>query len=309
MPVYNAQPGRISSVDVARPGQITSVGNSNGSQTTNFLNTGNAAVASTDDFLAKYKALLAGINKTPAPVYAPKLDFAAINSQARQSAENAVNPYYTKTLNDFLTQQSAQRQQQQTQTETNIKNIGDTLKQTQEDIATSTQRTTEDVAKNQAEVDQTADEFQTDTGSAFDVSRRAEAAAVAKAGLTGGLGAQQKEASQTSRNTAEKRQTGKFDEAKEKQELFKARTFEDLTKTGTRAVTSAEKSTKQAKFDLDTYIQNQGFQETNKRNETETQRQNAIYDKQEEQRKLLTQQFIAKIANPAKRQAAQVAYG
>lgn len=269
----------------------------------------NQAKTDVTDSTQAYQSLLAQIKAANQQVYAPKLDLAAINAQARQSAENAVNPYYTKTLNDFLSRQAAQRQQQQTQYETGIKNLEDNLKQTLEDSQQQQQRTTEDVAQNQGQINQTADEFQTDTGSAFDIARRAEAAAVAKAGLTGGLGAQQAEASQLTRNTAEKRQEGQFTEQRVQQELFKARTFEDLTKAAERAKTSAEKGKTAAKFDLDTYIQNQNFETEAERNTLEAQRLQGIGNEQQNQARLLVNSFINKISNPAQRQAAIQTYG
>lgn len=267
-----------------------------------------AGQASVDDSKAQWEALMRQItaaNRPPPQVYAPKLDFAAVSAQARQAAEGNVNPFYTKTLNDFLTQQAAKRQQQQTLHDTNVQNIEDTLKQTLEGNDISKARTAEDVATNQAQINTTADQNQTDTGQAFDASRLA----LAKTASTGGLGAQQLEAAQTNRNTSEQRQEEGFTQKRQEQELFKTRSFEDLARSGALAGTSAEKGKKAANFDLDTYIQNAGFTEQDKRNELEQARLQAVSGEEDKQQKIITNNWINSIADPAQRQAALQAYG
>lgn len=238
-------------------------------------------------------------------VYAPKLDVAAISAKARAAAEGAVNPFYTKQLTDFLAKQAAQKQQQQTQYQTNIKNMEDTLKQTLEQNAITGARTGEDVAQNIAEVNQTADEFQTDTGQDFDQARLE----VARQASTGGLGAQKTEGAQAARNTQESRQVQKFQTAKQEQELFKSRTFDDLARSGKLAKEGTEKGKAAAKFDLDSYIQNAGFVEKETRNQLEQQRLQAIGQEQGNQSKLLFNQYLAGISDPAKYEAAVRTYG
>ena len=242
-------------------------------------------------------------------VYAPKLDFAAINSQARSAAENAVNPYYTKTLNDFLTQQAAKRTQYETQNATNVQNLQDTLKQTLEANALSKERTGADVALNQEQINTQNDQNQQDTGTQFEDQRLADAKALATAGILGsGAGNRATATNAANANTAEGRQNAKFQEQRNQQELFKTRTFEDLAKSGELATANTAKGEKQAKFDLDSYIQNLGFEEQNQRNSLEQQRLSAVGQEQQNQQQLLVNNFINSIADPAKRQAALQAY-
>lgn len=241
----------------------------------------------------------------PAPVYAPKLDVAAVSARARAAAEGAVNPFYTKQLNDFLAKQAFQRQTQKTQYETNVKNMEDQLKNTLEQNEITKTRAGEDVAENIAEVNQTADEFQTDTGQAFDEARLEQARNVS----TGGLGQQQVAGTQQARNTQETRQVQKFKQAKEQQELFKTRTFDDLARSGKLASEKTTEGKKQAKFDLDTYLQNTEFEEKETRNALEQQRLEAIGREQGNQAKLLFNQYLAGISNPAQYQAAVQTYG
>ncbi len=246
----------------------------------------------------------------PAPVYAPKLDIAALNAKARASAEGAVNPYYTKVLNEFLAQQAVQRQQRQTQYQTDVTNIQDTLKNTQEANKLAGERTTEDVANNRADINLNADQFQQDSGQQFDAARTQQAGDVAQAGLTGsGLGNKAQAATQTNRNQTENRQAQKFQEQHNQQEMFKGRTFADLIKSSADAAVSAEKGKTAVKFDLDNYLQNAQYQEQQQRNSLEQDRLAKIADEQRNQARLGFNQYLAGITDPAKLVAATQTYG
>lgn len=245
----------------------------------------------------------------PAIVRPPRLDIAATQAKARKQAEGAVNPFYTKQLNDFLAQQAAQRQQQQTAYDTSVKNLQDQLTETLKSNEITGKRTTEDVAQNQADINQGADVFQTDTGQAADAARIAQARELAQSGLTGGLGAQQKEAATTQRNTAEKRQEQEFQKNRQEQELFKTRTFEDLARSGELATKATAKGKKAAKFDLDVFIKNQGFQEKSTRQSLEQQRLEAIQRDQQTRQANAYAQYLAGIRDPAQLLAAQQLYG
>lgn len=245
----------------------------------------------------------------PPVIRPPKLDYAAVQSQARASAEGAVNPYYTKQLNDFLAQQSAQKQQKQTEYDTSIQNLQDQLKNTIEGNQISQTRTAEDVAQKQADINQGADQFQTDTGQAFDANRIAQARQLAAGGDIGGLDAQQQEGAQLQRNTAEKRQEQQFQQQRNAQELFKTRTFEDLARSGDLATQAEAKGEKAAQFDLNSYMQNAGFAEQNKRGELEAQRLQAVAAEQQNQAKLAYQRYLANIRDPAQLAMASQIYG
>lgn len=245
----------------------------------------------------------------PPIVRPPKLDFAAVQAKARADAEGAVNPYYTKQLNDFLAQQAARRQQQQTQYETSVKNLEDQLSNTIAGNEITKGRTTEDVAQNVADINQSADIFQTDTGTAADANRIAQARELAQSGLTGGLGAQQAETAQTQRNTAEKRQEQEFQKNRTQQELFKTRTFEDLARSGELATKATEKGKTAAKFDLDAFIQGQGFEEQRTRSSLEADRLQAISREQGNRSKLAFNQYLANIRDPQQLLLASQIYG
>jgi hypothetical protein len=247
---------------------------------------------------------------TPPQVYAPALDLNALYSRAGATAANNVNPFYTKQLNDFVAQQATARQQQQQQTDTNIKNLQDALAQTLETNATTGTRTTEDTATQEAQNAVTADQRQQDQGTAFDAARANEATALANSGLTGsGLGAKQQTTSEQLHATTESRQAQADQNAKNSLELSKARTFEDLGQSNKYATTGEAKGEAQAKFDLNKFITGQTADLQNTQNSLEQQRLQALATEQRNQAKIALNNFIQGISNPAQRQAAYATYG
>jgi hypothetical protein len=260
--------------------------------------------------LASTRALIASLSNGYQPqVYAPNLDYAGITAKARKQAARAVNPYYTKVMGDFLAQQGALKKQQVAQSQTEQQNIEDQLKQTLEGNDISKARTGEDVAQNISQINTNADQFQTDSGQQFTADRLQQAKQISQSGLTGGLGAQQKEAVQTAQNTAEGRQTQQFQQQKFDQELTKARTFEDLARSGAIATKGAEKGKKQVQVDLANFLTNQKFETKKGKRNIKEERLQKLAQKQSDYGKLAVNRFIRSISDPAKRAAAQSAYG
>lgn len=242
--------------------------------------------------------------------YAPALDLASINSQARAKAEANVNPYYTKQLQTFLQKQAFQRGVQQKQTQMNIEGLNENLQNTLQAGEIDKTRTAEDVATNLNKINTKADEFQQDTGEQFNDARIQQAKQIASQGLTqSGIGSQQQLATQSKRNTVEGRQSAEFQQQKDVQNLFKTRTFEDIARSGGLAKKAKERGVKQAEFDLNNYIKNQEFELESEKLSLESQRLQRIAQETSAQGGMLVNQFIQSIANPAQRQAAAQAYG
>lgn len=263
--------------------------------------------SSLDDYIKSLNAQLAAANQK---VYAPALDTNAIYSQARTTAAANVNPYYTKMLNDFITQQGVVRGQQEQQTQTNIQGLQDQLAELTAGNAVTGQRATEDTATNIAGIDQGADYRQTDQGTAFDTNRTDEAVKLAGSGLTeSGIGAHQQATTQATHDTTETRQADADQHAKDAAILTKARTFEDIATSNTNATSAEGKGEKQAKFDLDKFITGQSGDLQQAQGAIESQRQSALASEEGNQTKILVNNFISSIANPAQRQAAIQTYG
>lgn len=299
----------ISSVGYAVPGQ-------NGAPTLYPASSPapvSAAVTANNSLQDQTTALLAQIqaltNAQQRQVYAPALDFASINAQARAAAEANVNPYYTKQLNDFLAEQSAKTSQEQAASAQNIQDLKDTLTNTLSANQTAGDRATQDTATNEDQINQGADQFQTDSGTQFASDRIAQAKDLAAKGLTGGLGAQQEEAAAGAHDTTEARATATSDQAKQAQELLKSRTFEDLATSGSLATQAETKGENAVNVSLNDFLQNTGYDTQNEENTLEQQRLAAVSTEQSNQSKLLVNNFINSIADPAQRQAALTAYG
>lgn len=259
---------------------------------------------------ANIGSIYGGSTGAPPPVYAPKLDIASTFSQARSQAEGAVNPFYTKQLNDFLAQQAAQKQQTETQTATNIKNYQDTLQQALDANAVTGARTTEDTALKQSNINTANDQNQVDTGTAFENQRLADATKLATGGVIGtGAGNRATGVATADRNTTEGRQNDAFQQSRDQAELFKNRTFEDLTTSSKNATGAEAKSENQANFDLQSFIQNQGFQEQTQRNDLEQKRLQAVASEQQNRAKIIFNNYLAGIKNPAQYAAAVNTYG
>lgn len=243
-------------------------------------------------------------------VLAPRLDVGAINAQARSSAENAVNPLYTKQLNEFLAQQSVLKQQHQTQTATDIQNLQDQLKNTLANNETSRGRAITDEATNQGNINIQNDRNQVDTGNSFEDQRIADAKAQAAGGTLGSnAGNRQTTLATDNRNLTEGRQNQDFQAQRDQQALLKGRSLEDLLNSDTLGTQAEGKGETQANFDLNNYIQGLGYQEQTTRNSLEQERLQRVAQETQNQAKLGFNNYLSTIKNPAQYAAAVSTYG
>lgn len=261
------------------------------------------------DSQAQINSLLAEI-KAQQAAFAPPLNLSSIYTQAGNTAAANVNPYYTKQLNDFIAQQAQDLTTQQQQSSMNIANLQTQLQNTIQGNAITAGRNQEDTATKGQDIATAADQQNVDEGAAFDQARIAQAKQLASQGLTtSGVGAQQVLGSETARNTTEARQAAQTTEAEQQNQLLSTRTLEDLGRSNDLATQSEGQGEQQANFDLNNYIANQGTQLSSEKDTLEGQRLAAVSAETTNQAKLLVNQFIQSISNPAQRQAAVNAYG
>lgn len=254
--------------------------------------------------------LLSSISGGSQAVYAPKLDWNAINAQARRGAQGAVNPWYKKQLQRTLSNFKNLRATRQKEYKMNVEDIQAELNKTLEESDINRTRTTEDVNTNIADVNTSEDQFQTDTGAEFDEARMAIAGDVAEAGLVGsGLGSQKQTQAVNQRNTQEGRQQAEFQQKRDQQQLFKTRTFEDLLRGDELAKGSAGRSKKREKFDLDSYIKQSKYDEGTEKIKLEGERLSRLISEEDRRAALLTRAWIENLRDPAQRDAAYKAYG
>lgn len=267
---------------------------------------------------AAWEALLKSFSQAPAQPAAANYDVAAANARARAAAEGAQNPLYSKYLNQFLDNARLQQKQEQQKTDMINKELDQSLARTTADTATNKTRTTEDVSANMGQINTAADEFQTDSGTENAIARIEEARNLAASGQTGGLAAQQQETTQANRNTSEKRQEAQFQTKRDEQQIFKARTFEDLGKALTRKTEDTATGKKKAKFDLDVYISQYGVGKDIKSSgynvkafadKNEQARQQAIAESQQEYARKNFEQFVSTLTNPGQALATRQKYG
>lgn len=237
-------------------------------------------------------------------------DFAAIKAQSRAAAEANVNPYYTDQLNAFLGRQAAAKSQQQVQTDLSIKDAQDQLKQIQDANQVTGQRATEDTATNEGQINQTADQRQTDQGSQFDTENIANQIAAARNGLTGsGIQGGANATAQSKFNTTESRQAQGDQQAIDHAELAKARTFEDLATSNKNATGAEGKAENAAQINLTDFITNQGLDEAQYRSDQATKYQADLLQHQQDEQKIAYNNFFQTIANPAQKAAFARTYG
>lgn len=268
----------------------------------------NASQQQNSDQTAQVNALLASL-KAQQNAYAPPLNLTDIYNQASTTAQANVNPYYTKQLNDFVAQQAQAKAQQQQQTQMNIQNLQDQLTNTLAANQTSGARTAQDTLANEQQAGIKADQTQQDQGTQFDQARIAQAKQLAGQNITtSGTGAQQVLGSETDRNTQEARQAADLQQQNQQAELLKSRTFEDLATSGALAQQTETKGETQANFDLNNYIQGQASDLTKEQGTLEQQRLQQVGTETTNQAKLLVDQFIQSISNPAQRAAAAAQY-
>lgn len=217
------------------------------------------------------------------------------NWQAAQSAaERAVNPLYDKYLNDFLAQTAAKKSTKQREFNLNLETIGQEKDYTLGENQVQRGRTAEDVTSALEKIGKNEEVFQTDEGQQFDTNYRKAAEELAAGGMaTSGIGKQSTADQIRLRNVSSQRQLDEFQGQREAKNLFKTRTFEDLTRGDNRATQLAESKTKAAQFDLDKYLEDLGFEETKFRQENEFQRLQSVFQESQTREKTGVEQFLA----------------
>lgn len=313
--VGNAQPGRITGVGNATPGNITGVDVAHPGVLSN-LRAAVAAPGAFDQSIAAQNAQLDALRQQNSllasmrPAAPAKVDYAAINAQARRQAEESVNPLYTKQLNDMLAREAAKRQRAQEDYNLGVQNIQQQLEQTQGSNLQQRGRTAEDVATNLGQINTAADQFQTATGQQFDEQRLAQAAQLASAGLTtSGIGQQQIQQAANQQNMSEQQKEQDLQAQRTSQAVLKARTFEDLAQSDVLAGKQAEKGKAATKLNLDRLIEDIGYEQDQSQQEIQQKRLADIAARTQDYSKLGFNNYLQTIRDPRILAATAQAYG
>ena len=208
----------------------------------------------------------------------PKLIYRDTNAawqNAQNTAATSVNPVYSDYLNNFMTKQANALSQTTAQTGVN-KTASDTnLVQTNQDIATSGERTAQDTASAIAQNRANETNWQTSEGNTNTAAEDQARLALGDQGIMG-RGAGQLDTSKIARNAASDLQTTNFANERDTKTLLESRTFADLATKGTRA--TEQNVTEKANLDrqLTDFIVNQGTDLTGFKSTNEQARLDAL---------------------------------
>lgn len=232
--------------------------------------------------------------------YQPKLptfDVLGNYNRARSTAESAVNPLYQKYLTDFLAAQQMRKGNKQQETELAKQANATNLSQTLAESAVNRGRAAEDTATAIGQLNVQEGQMQQDTGTQFDIDRRAAAEANAASGLTtSGIGRNNMFVQEEQRNISEDRQVKEFENQRQAKQLFKSRTFEDLARGDENAKTISSQRDASAQFDLDSYLEELAAEETQYRLDNEVKRLGDINSQTQTYASQGTQAFLASLA-------------
>jgi hypothetical protein len=232
--------------------------------------------------------------------YQPKLakfDVMGNFNRARSSAEQAVNPLYEKYLRDFLAKQQIQKENKGGEVNLRKQSNAMELAQSLAESGVNRGRTVEDTAAAIDKLNEQEGQMQQDTGTQFDVDRRALAEDIAARGMTStGIAGGQMFDQQNMRNISEERQVKEFTNQREAKKLFSMRTLEDLARGDENAKQISSQKDTEAQFDLDAYLRELAADETQFRTENEVKRLGDINSQAQTFERQGTQQFLASLA-------------
>jgi hypothetical protein len=232
----------------------------------------------------------------------PYFDIAGSYANARQKAENAVNPVYVKKLNDYLERKKVQQNRAIQDRDTTQKRLDEALSEALTGSQIGRTRTSEDVERNVESINNQEDFFQTSEGTAFDRAIRALSGQVAASGMaTSGLGQQQIQEAQTDRNLESGQQVEQFTGQREAQEIFKTRTFEDLGRADESATKKTAIGKEDAQRSFDRYIEDLDYEEKSTRNTLESERLLSMLQETGNQQRLSFNDFIASLTGQGAR--------
>lgn len=221
-------------------------------------------------------------------------DVAGAYARARSAAEGAVNPFYTKKLNDFLAGQEVKKTRAQEDTATASRDVQQALQDATDASALARERTGQDVTTKLGDIGSAENFFQNQEGTQFDRARQAMLSQGAQSGLLGsGLGTQQDANAIADRNTKSAQQQESFDTQKKATELFKTRTFEDLQRSDTLQQRNTGQKQQQIQVDLDRALQDIGHESEGFKFQNEADRLGGILQEQNRQAKLDFSNFIS----------------
>lgn len=247
---------------------------------TNAVNSANSALAAGNaqsDQIASLLKTIQAETKANAPGVAPSLNLNSINAQSQAAANKSVNPLYTQYLNQYLQQEAANTQSAQSQNQLNLQGeqteLSNTLanNQLQEKAATSSNEL------QQGNINVQQQNYELQSGNAQNAKLSAIGSAIGSGNLgASGLGQQQLYAAENARNTADAAQRGGFQYQRDQGNLSTQDTFAQLAQSSQQATTGEGHAEAQTNFNLNDYLRQAAYNDSQYRQANEASRQEAI---------------------------------
>lgn len=235
-----------------------------------------AQLNGTNQIIGLDNAILAQ-EKANAPGTAATINLNALNAQASGKAAGTVNPLYTQYLNQYLQEEAANQQAAKSQNTLNIQGEQSSLQNTlaqnqlQENAAASTN------ALQQGNINVQQQNYQLDSGNAQNQKLQALHQAIGQGGLgASGLGQQQVYEAENAKNTADASQLGQFQYQRDTGNLSTQDTFAQLAQSSQYATTAEGQAETQTNFNLNDYLRQAAYNDTQYQQTLEASRQEAL---------------------------------
>lgn len=239
-----------------------------------------------------YAAVMAQIAAQPR-IYSFNTTQARSTAQAQAQAQ--VNPYYQSQYQRLLDKRNTDIGRSNQDADIQRQRLDQALSDALQGSDITRQRTLEDVATKEGDINTGEQQFQQDEGAQFDQAYRALASQLGDLADTG-AGRQQVRGAVNTRNVQSDRQEKQFTEQRQAVQTFKNRTFEDLARSDTQAQTATGQKKQDVQIDLDRALQDIEYNFGVARDQNELERQQAVYEAQDRIYGTLVDQFINSLA-------------
>lgn len=240
------------------------------------LAAGNSAIDNSQAILQS----IAAMEKANAPGVAltsGQLNLNALQAQAQSSAQNTVNPLYTQYLNQYLQQENANSQAAQAQNTLNIQGEQTGLQNT---LGTNQLAQTQAANQNslqQANINVQQQNYQLASGNAQTAKLQALSQQTGQGGLgASGLGQQQIYQAENTKNYSDAAQLGQFQYQRDAGNLSTQDTFDKLAQSSLYATTAEGQQEAQTNFNLNDYLRQAAYNDTQYQEALESSRQQAV---------------------------------
>lgn len=241
------------------------------------INSATTAANNTSNQIAALLKSIQAEQQANTPGVAPSLNLNAINAQAQSSAASTVNPLYTQYLNQYLQEESANQTAAQAQNTLNIQGqqsaLGNTLAQNtlSENAASRTN------ALTQGNINAQQQNYQLQSGNAQNQKLQALQGNIGTGNLSSsGLGQQQIYQAENAKNTADAAQAGQFQYQRDQGNLSAQDTFAQLAQSSAYATTAEGQQEAQTNFNLNDYLRQAAYSDSQYRQANESSRQLAL---------------------------------